>query len=374
MRILALSKRQYMSRDLLDDRYGRFREIPLAMARRGHDVRGLCLSYRHRTDYQRVDSDSEAIVPWESVNLGKTVISGLFRFVRHGRKIMNRFRPNIIWAGSDSFYGPLALLIGKNSDSQVIFDVYDHFETFASTKIPGVFPLYRHACRTADGVTSFSEPMSDHITRAYHRTGPLLTLVNGTDKRLFYPRDKSACRDKLGLPLHVRLVGTAGALSQSHGIATLFSAFETLAREDMDIHMVIAGPRDHDLRIPLHPHLHDLGVLPFDEVPTLLNALDVGVISHRDTPAGRFGFPFKAYEMMACKVPLVAANVGAMIHLLEDCPACLYEPDNPDELGRAIRYQLATASISNRQVPDWNDIAAEFDAWLHEVSGMPRQP
>jgi len=34
-----------MSKDLIDDRFGRFREIPLALGQTGHKVQGLCLSY-----------------------------------------------------------------------------------------------------------------------------------------------------------------------------------------------------------------------------------------------------------------------------------------------------------------------------------------
>ena len=52
MRILVLTKRQYMGKDLLDDRFGRFRELPLELARLGHQVHGLCLSYRARNEAQ----------------------------------------------------------------------------------------------------------------------------------------------------------------------------------------------------------------------------------------------------------------------------------------------------------------------------------
>ena len=35
MRVLIITKRQYMSHDLLDDKFGRLREIPLVLERRG---------------------------------------------------------------------------------------------------------------------------------------------------------------------------------------------------------------------------------------------------------------------------------------------------------------------------------------------------
>ena len=49
MRILVLTKRQYMGKDLIDDRFGRFRELPLESARLGHELRGLCLNYRQKS-------------------------------------------------------------------------------------------------------------------------------------------------------------------------------------------------------------------------------------------------------------------------------------------------------------------------------------
>ena len=44
-RITVLTKRQYMHKDLIDDKFGRFREIPLALSQKGHEVFGICLSY-----------------------------------------------------------------------------------------------------------------------------------------------------------------------------------------------------------------------------------------------------------------------------------------------------------------------------------------
>ena len=44
-KILVITKRQYTGKDLLDDRFGRLREIPLALAEKGYKVQGLCLSY-----------------------------------------------------------------------------------------------------------------------------------------------------------------------------------------------------------------------------------------------------------------------------------------------------------------------------------------
>jgi glycosyltransferase involved in cell wall biosynthesis len=370
MRILVLSKRQYMGRDLLDDRYGRYRELPLALAQRGHEVRGLCLSYRQRPVGEIMDrrSGSTASVRWNSVNLGRLVLPGLLRFVRQSRSLARNFRPDVIWTGSDSFYGTLGQLIGKAADCRVVFDIYDHFETFASTRIPGVFPLYRRACRQVDGVTSFSQAMSDYIRTGYQRSGPLLTLVNGTDTRLFRPLNSNDCRTTLGLPAGATLIGTAGAITRSRGFETVFMAFERLSATRPDLHLVLAGPREAGLALPQHPHLHDLGMLAPAQVPVLLNALDLSIVPQRETVAGRYGFPYKAYEIMACGIPLVAAATGAMTQLLATCPNALYKPDDADDLERAIQCMLTTPCRSTEPVPDWDEQALRLEAFLETLA------
>lgn len=49
MRILVLTKRQYMAKDLIDDRFGRFWKLPMELARLGHKRRGLRLNYREKS-------------------------------------------------------------------------------------------------------------------------------------------------------------------------------------------------------------------------------------------------------------------------------------------------------------------------------------
>ena len=65
MRVLVLTKRQYMSKDLITDRFGRFREIPLALSQKGHKVFGVCLSYDSK-DAEQIKDDA---VIWKSINL-----------------------------------------------------------------------------------------------------------------------------------------------------------------------------------------------------------------------------------------------------------------------------------------------------------------
>ena len=113
--------------------------------------------------------------------------------------------------------------------------------------------------------------------------------------------------------------------------------------------------------------VHDLGTLPLDIVPALLNALDLAVICNRNSAFGRHCFPQKAYEIIACRVPLVAAAVGSMNELLSEYPECLYEPENANSLAQVIERQLGTRTIVNLRVPSWAESARKLEAYFQEV-------
>jgi teichuronic acid biosynthesis glycosyltransferase TuaC len=366
MRILVLAKRQYTGKDLLDDRFGRLRELPLELSKLGHDVIGLCWSYRRRKDgiFPDDDPDSGACVRWHSRNLGKSVFPGLIKHFRYAGALTRELRPDLIWACSDSFHAILGARLGQSTHTRCVVDLYDNFESFGASRIPGVLQLLKKALRSADGVTCVSEPLAKHIFQNYRRSGPTLVLENGVRPDLFHTRERTACRKQLGLPEGAKIIGTAGAISRSRGIDALFGAFAMLAGDHPDLHLVIAGPRDRRTRIPTGLRVHDLGVLPFENVSTLLNALDVAAVCNRDSTFGRYNFPQKAYEIIGCGVPLVAAAAGAMKDLLVKYPNCLFKPDDPASCAEAIRFQLKNPSKIDLVVPTWSGLAKQLETFF----------
>lgn len=369
MRILVLSKRQYMNKDLLDDRYGRFREIPLALATAGHAVSGICLSYRHRPSKEIMDSNAacERGVRWQSMNAGPLLLPGLMNYIRHVFRAVRQFRPHIVLACSDGIYGILGVWIGRMTNTRCIFDLYDNFESYGSTRYTGLLPFYRWAVRNADGVLCVSEPLREKVITEYQRTLPTLVVENGVRTDIFHPRDMNDCRRRLGLPTDSIIIGTAGALHKNRGIDALWRAYEKLVSEDSRIHLAIAGSRDRHTLIPSGPRVHDLGVLPPAEVPLLINALNIAVVCNLDSEFGRYCFPQKAYEILSCRKSLVAANVGAMKTLLADYPDNLFTPGDPEDLVRAVKHQIEKTRIPDIPVPTWGNLAGKIDTLMQSI-------
>ncbi|MFC1843558.1 glycosyltransferase family 4 protein [Thermodesulfobacteriota bacterium] len=368
MRLLFLTKRQYMGKDLLDDSYGRFFEIPAELAKQGHQLQGLTLSYRPRPEGNlkgpTIDSTP---VDWHSINLGRLFLPGFSRYLKKITRLINEFTPDVIIAGSDAIHAIIGVRIARQHKIPCVVDLYDNFESFGLTKLPGVLSRFRISVSLADGVTCVSENLTNHIVKKYNPTGKVITIENGIPPNLFRPMDKQKCREKFGLPKHARIIGTAGALGANRGIDILFKGFQELNAANPSIHLALAGPLEPGIRLPTGPKVHHMGNLQYQDVPIFINALDIGIICNIDTLFGRYCFPQKAYEMMACGIPVVAAKVGAMAELLAAYPECLFEPENQLSFIKTIENQIIQPSLMNLPILSWPELAIKFNALLNEI-------
>jgi len=369
MRILVLTKRQYSGYDLLDHRFGRLRELPLELARLGHGVTGVALSYRPLDEQVLIDGDppGNSHVTWHSINLRNGLMPRLHLYAARVNDIAKEFNPDLIWACSDAYHAIFGTKLAEKLGVRCIVDLYDNFESFNATRLPGVLPLFKRAVKSAAGVTCISRSLADYVTRNYGRKGPILILQNSARTDLFFLRDRLGCRRQLGLPEQAMIIGTAGALDKTRGVHALYRAFERLLKKHQNLHLAIAGPRPRFSKIPPGPMVHDFKMLRLETVPVFLNALNVAVICNRDSSFGRYCFPQKAYEIIACRVPLVAAAVGSMNELLAEYPQCLYEPENANSLAQAIERQLETKTIVNLPAPSWAESAKGLEAFFQDV-------
>jgi glycosyltransferase involved in cell wall biosynthesis len=347
-----------MNKDLIDDRFGRFREIPLALAQRGHKVKGLCLSYANRNEGLIKDDP----VLWKSVNATSMKIPGLLRFINKAQRFAKK--SDVIWACSDSFYGIIGYMLSSKYRLPLVFDLYDNFEYYLMARPPVLKQFYRLAIRKSQAVTCVSRPLA-RLVSSYGKTEGVFVIENAVRKDLFRPMDKMICRDALKLPQHARLVGTAGALDNNRGIQFLFQAFDLLSAKHPDLDLAIAGPRN--MHIPRNNRIHDLGILPLEKVPLLLNALDVAIICNRENEFGRYCFPQKTREIMSCNVPLIAARVGSMAEMFADHPEWLFTPDVADDLARVIENRMMNQKTDYQEVFSWSDAATKLETIFLET-------
>lgn len=359
MKILILSKRQYTNLDLIDDKFGRIRELPMSLARLGHKVTGVCLSYRPRKEGLYEDLQEDACVKWYSLNVIRLISFGAKSYYRTLNRILKEEKPDLIWASSDALHIILGAWIADQYKIPFIADLYDNYETFKFTWLTGGKKLFRYVLKYSNGITCVSRPLANYIYSTISFQGPIEVIENAVPKGGFYPLNKLDCRRRLGLPEKGFYLGTAGAISNSRGIDVLFGAFEGLLKRGFDIRLALAGPCDKGLRIPQKNRIHYLGVLPPENVSVFLSALDIQVICNKNSAFGRYCFPQKFYEAIACKVPLVAAGVGAMQEKLEQYPDHLFEPENVMDL----------ESVLHRRMQNQNPFSLPIEAATWDMRG-----
>jgi glycosyltransferase involved in cell wall biosynthesis len=369
VRIAFICKRQYMGKDVILDRYARLYEIPYQLARLGHTVGGFCLSYHGHDEGQWTHEAGPGELTWRSSSLGRVRVPALLHYPHHLLKRLRQFAPDLLIGASDIPHVALSAWLAKRLGIPYAVDLYDNFEGFGQARIPGMVTALRRATRNAALVTTTSEPLKELVTRVYKARGEVIAMPSSVDTSVFYARDKAACRHALNLPPMARLVGTAGGLSREKGIAALYAAWEQQLSNQPDVHLVLAGPVEKSLPIPQGSRVHHLGMLPHAQIAELFCALDVGVISVLDTPFGRYCFPQKAYEMLACELPVVAADIGAVSGLLATAPACLFRPDDAIDLARCVLSQLATPMSPSLEIKDWHALIASIEPKLRAVVG-----
>jgi glycosyltransferase involved in cell wall biosynthesis len=110
-----------------------------------------------------------------------------------------------------------------------------------------------------------------------------------------------------------------------------------------------------------------LGQLPHARTAELFNALDIGVIYLRDTPFGRYCFPQKAYEMLACGLPIASARIGVMPQLLASAPTGIYAADDSDDLARAVLELLEHPVVATAVIDDWAHIVGVMEQRLGQI-------
>ena len=360
MRLLVLAKRRYMGKDVIDDRYGRLYELPLELARRGHRVLGICTAYRRRGrgEFRHFD-DGRGCLVWQAID----ALPDLPRLGRLLAQQVESFRPDMILSGSDALQVVLGHRLARSTGLPHAVDLYDNFESFGLTRLPGLRPAYRRALRQAAAISCVSRPLAEKIARETGHSR-VLTLESTIPSGLFVPRDRDEARRRLDLPREAPLIGTAGALHPNRGIGALYEAFLALADRRPDLHLVLAGPEDARAAVPAHPRIRYLGQLAHDRVSWLYNALDVAAVCMKSSAFGDFAFPQKTYEILACGTPLVAAAIPALAERLGNYPQCLYRPGDARDLADKLAAQLAAPQVPRLPIPTWADQARLMETHL----------
>lgn len=353
MKILVLSKRRYMNKDLINDKYGRYYQIPKLLSEKNQDITLVCLDY-HSLSFEppKLIQDGRLYIILHKT--GKRLRwLGLLRYIFSVRKYVQALKPDVLIGTSDTIQIIIATYLSNSLNTKLVIDLYDNYESYRQIRLPFIKLLFRNAINKADGIVVITPELGKYINNKYAPKGKIKVIGNAIDDSFIPNIDRFEARKILGLPNKGILVGTAGELSQNRGIGSLIKAFNDIIAENDDFYLVMAGKLEFELPPESMNRIYYLGELEYSKIPVLFAALDVGVICNLDNNFGQYCHPQKACEMLACQLPIVAANVGYLSRIFKNTPGVLFTPDDYQDLKTAILFQAEKKLISKFPVKTW---------------------
>lgn len=361
-RVLWLTKRRYMDKDLLAERYGRYFELPRYLERQGHSVHVLALSYRGEKA-ERLDLSPDLV--FESLDLRQGMGFGYWR---RARQLLRQGAFTHVVGGSDMHFCALAVHLGRRFGLPSVCDLYDHYHDFASDRVPLFRRAFEWSLRHSDANVAFTEEIIPILSR--RSPHPRYRVIPPSlDRDVFRPMDRAACRRQLDLPPDKTLIGYCGAVKAIRGIDTIVEAITRLRRDGHDLTLVVAGPGDGTVDLEGVEGVIRLGHLPHDQVPVVLNACDLNVECRQDIAAAHYCFPHKTIEYIACGVPLLMPDVQSMARYLVDYPEFLYRTADGADLAAKIVALLERSEIRYPPIESWSQLAERYAELLHEIAG-----
>jgi len=202
-----------------------------------------------------------------------------------------------------------------------------------------------------------------------YRADRLVVIANGYDLSRYQPDTEAGqrMRQLWQVAPHTPLIGCVARWDPLKDHANLLAAVAALARDGRDrgLQCVLVGrgmsPGNAELAALIDRHGLRGRILlagPSDEVPAVMNALDLHVLS-----SCAEGFPNVVAEAMACGTPCVVTDVGDAAHIV-GATGPVVPPEQPEALAQGIAAALDDVAARGRMAvgaPGRERVLAEFD-------------
>jgi phosphatidyl-myo-inositol alpha-mannosyltransferase len=237
-------------------------------------------------------------------------------------------------------------------------------------------PALRQVSARIDAAVAVSDAAASFLRRVVRV--PLEVVPNGVDVGAFaHPG-----RPVQGLPAGPKILWV-NRLDPQKGFEIMLRAFEQIASEVGEVHLLVAGDgRDRVLLRSLPGDLRSrilrLGTVAHEALPRYHAAADVFV-----SPAtGQESFGIVLVEAMAAGVPVVASDIEGYREVVRDgVDGLLVPPNDPNALAAAIRRVLSepelaaalkAAGRSRAQAFSWQAVAPRLEAVYDRVLSATR--
>lgn len=353
MKLVFVCKRRPQQRDLVSRPYGRFFHIPRQLSSLGHEVHVLLIGHggEHAVSFERDG------ISWHCVDLRRQHFRALSDAWRMGVEL----EPDWVVGCSDAWVGIIATHIAGKCKARLAIDAYDNFEAYMPWNLP-LHLAWRRSVAAADVVTAAGPQLALRLDTHRRGKSPTAIVPMAADPS-FRPLDPNESRTQLGLPADAPLIGYMGGWARNRGTDVVLDAFRRLRGHRPDARLVLTG-RPPPIALA-EPGVIPLGYIDDAQIPVAMSALDVACIVTADSSFGRYSYPAKLCEAMACRVPVVATATKPVCWMLQDDARFLVPLADASALARRVAALLdGHDRIVYPELPSWNQSTIRFEAAL----------
>jgi glycosyltransferase involved in cell wall biosynthesis len=248
-------------------------------------------------------------------------------------------------------------LIPKIGGAKIVLDVHDPAaELLAVIRGRELPPWVKHLANAeerisisfADAVITVNESMRLRLSAVSSR--PVSVTMNLPDPGRFVPLDRP--RDNGGLEWIVY----SGSIAHRNGVDLIVRAIPLLAGDFPSLRFRIIG--EGPALASIVQLAEDLGVadrVEFRElvangqIPYVLSDAIAGISPQRGGVFGSLVFSMKVAEYITLGLPVICSGIATMRHYFSDDDLLFFEPDNAEDLARAIRVLLTDPAAAKRR-------------------------
>ncbi len=255
-------------------------------------------------------------------------------------------------------------------------------------------PTFRkHWIKKADSIIAESEQMKSFlITQGYTQPNQrVFTIGNGINPEIFYPRDRTACREQLNIPQSAQILVYLGSLNRY--IQDPGELIEALGREKpKNVILYIVGDGNKRQELEKIAQEFDSPVIFTGHVPQTQAAVYIGAADLCIAPYNLSLFPqgkftcssLKVPEYLACGRPVVTTDCDRMRYLLDQGKyGYLLNHTLADyqtlfknfptvaeiqEKEQMLQQDLASSTLSQKQIViTWQEVAQNYAKVIREI-------
>ena len=288
-----------------------------------------------------------------------------------------RTRYDLIHVHSVPDFEVFAAVFAKLTGSKIILDIHDIVPEFYVSK----FGTTQHSVifKLLIAMERMSTAFSDHVIAANHIWGKRLrqrsvqdskctTILNFPDSDVFQRRGRNRTDDKF-------VILYPGTLNYHQGVDIAVRAFSLIKDEapKAELHIYGEGEQLGSLKaliaeLGLESRVFLRSMLPFDQITTVMENSDLGIVPKRKNSFGNEAFSTKTLEFMSLGVPVIVPDTAVDQYYFNDSIVRFFRGNDEKSLADAMLFLIQNPDRRQELTRNADDFVKKY-TWDENKAG-----